>query len=191
MVCSCIFDQFAQLRGLGVFALDLGPDEQYAGLTVGAALPGKVEVEGVRYDTDVAYSFGIFYDFPGIHRLHYGFGVDFNHQRWTIPPEDGGTDVNKTLISVSGRITYYLGSDDDSFGIRPVLALGYGTLPSQQIVSTLQYFTIRGGLEALLDTFDDFGLMLEGFVWYTPAGKDDDEEIRIGPTVIFRGGIVF
>jgi hypothetical protein len=172
-------------------AIDMGPEEQYAGVVFGAVLPASVEVEEEEFDTKAAWSFGVFYDFPFASRFYYGFGLDFHRQRWSVPRTPETSDIDKTLLNLSARFGYYIGSDGSTFGLRPVLALGFATLESQQNVSASNYFTVRAGGELLYSGSEAIGLVAEAFVWYTPAGEDDDETIRIGPSVFMRAGIVF
>lgn len=176
--------------GSGV-ADDFAPGDSYTGVKVGYLGPGDIDLDGEQADQRSSFAAGLFFDFPFGSRMHYGVSADLLRMDWKADGSRYSFEKREVLLDVGINLKLSLTAENSPIMLRPGLGVGFGALRRIDNFSGSNYLTLKGFCELIYFTPGEFDLLLDGGIWYAPSGGDNDHDIRIGPLLVLRFGIMF
>jgi hypothetical protein len=151
------------------------------GVRAGVMTPGAFYVaEGLydSYDLSMSPSVGLSLDYRVAPRLWAGVFSDFT----TL----NAADESAPLIEGGVTLKAEVGSEASVVRVRPLLAVGYGTLGAVDAMSSTQYLTLAAGAEILHGP-----LFLEISAYGAPSGGNAAVTTSFGPVARIRVGRLF
>ncbi|MCP4685590.1 MAG: outer membrane beta-barrel protein [bacterium] len=179
------------LVAAGTSASDFSEGDRYTSVKVGMIGSGTVDVDGADVDQSAGLSLGLGYDFPVGERLHYGFSVDLHRMKWSADTEEFPGEDSETLLDIGLTWKYMAVLSEDRFAIRPGIGVGYGTLRRRKALNGTNYLTLKANAEVIYFSGGGPGFGAEIGVFYTPTGGDSETDIKIGPLLYARAGVLF
>jgi outer membrane protein with beta-barrel domain len=172
-------------------AAEFSEGERYTSIKAGLIGSGTVDVEGTEINQSTGFSLGLSYDFPLGERLHYGISVDLHRMKWSGDADRFQGEDAETLLDLGLVWKYMLVLSEDQFAIRPGIGAGYGTLRRRQTLNGTNYLTLKAFTEIIYFSARGTGLLVEVGGFYAPTGGDSDTDIKIGPLLYARVGLMF
>jgi hypothetical protein len=182
------------LHGTGVAAGNYASGESYTGVKLGLVNSGEVDIDGGRADFARDLTGGVFFDFPLGSRFHYGLSADYFAMKWRAENDRHQFDVSEYLIDLGVNLKLSLSGGNSPFIVRPGIGIGFGWVPELEGagLGSSTYTTLKVSVEvAYFGGRGGLGLVADGGVWYAPSGGDNELDVRIGPLVFLRGGLMF
>jgi len=172
-------------------ASDFSEGERYTSVKAGVIGSGTVDIDGTDVDQSLGLSIGLGYDFPLGERLHYGFAINLYRMKWSAETVDFQGEDTETMLDIGLAWKWMAVMSEDRFAIRPGLGVGYGTLRRRQSLNGTNYLTLKAFTEIIYFSARETGYMVEVGGFYAPTGGDSDTDIKIGPLLYARAGIMF
>ncbi len=165
--------------------------DRYTVVKVGMIGSGTVDIEGEKIDQETGINVGLAFDFPSGTFLHYGLSMEVMQMNWTAESESYQFDESELMLNIGLEFKGYLPLPAGPLVIRPGIGIGYGALRRLDRFNGTNYLTLRGFGELVYvrDRGPDF--LFEGGLWYAPSGGDDETDIKIGPLIFLRAGVLF
>ncbi len=170
---------------------DFSEGETYTGVKAGVIGSGNVDIDGTEIDHSTGFSLGLCYDFPLGERVHYGISIDMHRMKWSGTDENFQGEDTETLLDLGLAWKYMLVTSEDRFAIRPGLGVGFGTVRRRQTLNGTNYLTVKAFTEIIYFSARGTGFLAEIGGFYAPTGGDSETDIKIGPLVYARAGILF
>ena len=174
-------------------ASDYETGESYTGVKFGLLGAGDVKVEDFEVDHASTFIAGLFFDFPIGDRFHYGLSADYLQMDWTSRRYLYPFAQSESLLDLGVTFKAYLNGENSPLGIRPGLGLGIGVLRKmeQAGIGSSSYLTLKVSMEFVYHTAGDLSFLLDGGMWHAPNGGDNAIDVRIGPLLFVRAGVMF
>ena len=162
------------------------------GIKVAWMSSGTVEIDNVEGDSKSSFGAGIFFDFPYGPSVTYGFALDVLRMDWEVATEPEALDEARTMLDLSLNFKATLaGGENARWLFRPGVAVGFGALQRFQRLSGSNYLTLKAMGELHYLTAGNFNFVLDATFWHAPSGGDRDRDVKVGPLLLVRFGIVF
>jgi hypothetical protein len=167
--------------------------ETCTGFKAGLVGSGSVHIADRVADQQTGLSGGFFFDWPFGPRLHYGLSVDFHRLSLSDDTPDFTFARSEWLLDLGVNLKANFVNENSSLGLRPGIGAGFGFLRriDEAWIASSTYFTLRAFAEIVYFSPGDLMFVLEGGVWYAPSGGDNATDVRIGPLVVLRAGVMF
>lgn len=156
------------------------------GIKGGIITPGTVYLnDNFEIDTDLSYSVGGFLDYRLAPKLTGGLAIDFNNISLF--------EVSNTLLDMGFTLKALVGSNTGRITFKPGIGFGFGLGISSDLedVEGSKYFTGRAITEVAIALRGKTSLLIEGNLYFSPAGGNDEYDITFGPMFLIRGGFAF
>lgn len=144
---------------------------------------GDVAINGLSTDTDPGFTMGVAWD-VGIDRRFSG-GLSFDLHRIYV------TNEGEYLFDVSLAAKAFFLIPRRRVAIRPGVAIGYGRATEVGPLDYSNHLIVKTTLEGLFFSKARSALLGELGVMSSVSGSDGPNDIRLGPYVIARIGILF
>ena len=180
-----------QLSAATARADSFAPGDSYTGIKVGYIGTGDVDLEGQKADQRSSFGAGLFFDFPFGNRMHYGVSGDLLRMNWKADGARYRFEEQEMMLDVGVNFKATLMSENGPVAVRPGVGIGFGALRRMADFSGSNYLTLKAFTEVVFFTPGDVAFLVDGGVWYAPSGGDNDHDIKIGPLLVVRFGIMF
>lgn len=140
---------------------------------------GYVEESNRFFDIDMSFGGGAFVDTRLGERLLGGVYADVISAQ--------AFDESGILLDVGVALKATLGGKKGKLSWRPNIGIGFGNLAETGGVAASQYLTLRGGVELVFPG----GWLVEGSLYGSPTGGNDDLTVTYGPMAMIRLGRLF
>ena len=177
----------------GLFASDFEEGDSYTGIKLGMIGPGQIDIAGREADQNASFTGGVFFDLPFGAHLHYGLSADFFSMSWQSESDPFPFEESEWLLDLGINLKGNFVGESSAFGFRPGVGVGFGVLRRMEMagVAGSTYLTLKAFLEVVYSTPGDLSFLLDGGVWHAPSGGDNDTDVRVGPLVFLRAGVMF
>ena len=174
-------------------ASDFEEGGSYTGVKLGMVGSGHVNIAGREADQAASFTGGVFFDLPFGNRLHYGLSADFFSMSWQSESYPFPFEESEWLLDLGINLKGNFVGESSAFGFRPGVGVGFGVLRRMEManVAGSTYLTLKAFLEVVYSTPGDLSFLLDGGVWHAPSGGDNDKDIKVGPLVFLRAGVMF
>ena len=181
------------LCSAGVVASDFEEGDSYTGVKLGLVGSGHVDIADREADQVSSLTGGVFFDLPFGSRLLYGLSADFFSMSWESENPPFPFEESEWLLDLGVNLKGNFVSELRAFGFRPGIGVGFGVLRRMEMakVAGSTYLTLKAFLEVVYSTPSDFLFLVDGGVWYAPSGGDTDTDVKVGPLVFLRAGVMF
>jgi hypothetical protein len=155
------------------------------GVKTGVLNAATFKYDGRELDTDYGIMFGVLFDFPVTSWSIFGVTADILDIK-AMDERHKALDVGFTM-----KFPFYRENRD--FVIRPGLGIGYGYLAHvAQSFEASDYMTTKMFVEGVVYSQRRYAFLLDLGVLYTPIGGSSEyREMRYGPAVYFRIGVIY
>jgi hypothetical protein len=146
-----------------------------------AMLPGEAYVEEADsyFDIDMSFGAGVMVDTRLAEKFLGGLYFDVLQAK--------AYDESGTLLDAGVALKAVLGGKNGRITWRPGLGVGFGHLAAVGGIESTNYLTLRGGLEVVFPG----GWLIEGSVYGSPTGGNDEVTVSYGPMTMIRIGRLF
>jgi len=179
--------------GTGVFASDYEEGESYTGVKLGLVGSGQVDIADREADQVSSLTGGVFFDLPFGSRLLYGLSADFFSMSWESENPPFPFEESEWLLDLGINLKGNFVNESSAFGFRPGVGVGFGVLRRMEMagVAGSTYLTLKAFLEVVYSTPGDLSFLVDGGVWHAPSGGDNATDVKVGPLVFLRAGVMF
>jgi len=174
-------------------ASDFEEGESYTGVKLGVIGSGAVDVAGHDVDHSTSLTAGCFFDFPFGSKFHYGLSADFLRMDWQAADYPIPFEQSEWFLDLGINFKGNFVDENSQLGFRPGLGIGFGFLRKMETagVSNSSYLTLKAFAEIIYFTPGDLIFLFDCGIWYAPSGGDNLTDVKIGPLVFLRGGVMF
>lgn len=178
--------------GIGV-ASEYEEGDSYTGVKLGFVGSGQVDLGGRDADQSASLTGGLFFDLPFGSRLSYGLSADFFSMSWESEEAPFPFEESAWLLDLGVTLKGNFVSESSAIGFRPGIGVGIGVLPRMETanVAASNYVTLKAFLEVIYSTPGDLSFLIDVGVWHAPSGGDNATDIKVGPLVFLRAGVMF
>jgi hypothetical protein len=155
----------------------------YFGLVMGFVGPSQLFTDTINYETESGFTMGFRFDFHLVNHTYWGVSADIHrlHVR----------DTGQYLFDLSFNLKQTFFSKGSRVAFRPGVGIGYGYLAQFREYNSAHFVLAKGGLEVLFFSSQAVAYTLEvsmlGSVW----GSNQNMDLRLGPTLVGRAGLMF
>ena len=181
------------IGGTGVVASDFDEGDSYTGIKLGLVGSGQVDIAGREANQAASFTGGVFFDLPFGSRFSYGLSADFFSMSWESESPQFPFEASEWLLDLGVNLKGNFLSESSALGFRPGVGVGFGVLRRMEManVAGSNYLTLKAFLEIVYTTPGDLSFLLDGGVWHAPSGGDNDTDVKVGPLVFLRAGVMF
>jgi hypothetical protein len=155
------------------------------GIKAGVLNAATFRYDGHELDTDYGIMVGVLFDFPVTSWFMLGATADILDIK--------AMDERHKALDVGFTMKFPIYRENRDFVIRPGLGVGYGYLAHvAQAFEASDYMTTKMFVEGVVYSKKRYAFLLDLGVLYTPIGGSSEfDEMRYGPAVYFRIGVIY
>lgn len=187
------FGLLVALVATGVTASDFEEGDSFTGVKLGFMGAGNVDLAGSEIDQSSSLTAGLFFDLPFGNRLSYGLSADFFNVSWESDQPPRLFEESEWMLELGVTLKGNFLSESNPIGFRPGIGAGLGVLRRMETanVAGSSYITLKAFLETIYSPPGDLMYLIDIGVWHAPSGGDNTTDVKIGPLVFLRIGVMF
>ena len=133
-------------------------------------------------DDSLSWTAGGFVDHMLAEKLSGGLYLDLNFMN--------AFDESAVMFDAGATLKARIGEPKNRINWRPMIGVGYGNMGAIYAFSATSYLTLRAGAEAVF-ALGKRQALVEGLIFGSPTGGNDDVTTTFGPVFLMRFGLIF
>lgn len=152
------------------------------GFRAGVINATTLQVDDRSFDTNVALTAGVLFDFPLTKSSYYGFTADLLDIQVF--------DERQKALDVGMTFKYAVYKRESMMALKPGLGVGYSYLARIGFLDASGYLTLKMFLEATFYSNHKYAWLADFDILWAPVGGNGDYDVTFGPAIMARFGLV-